>query len=213
MRPDSRSSRPRVRPAHGRQRGFTLIDVLVLIVLVGTVAGSLTVVFSRLAASSTESMRARQALALAQSLLNEVRMMPFSFCDPQDARATLATSATLGGAGCTATVDALGAEPGESRYNAANRFDGVSDYQGFAMPGAGCAGLCDLGGNLLNPAGSTMQGCSALVGLAPAALPGVAALDANGRPQALRIDVSVTCPGGLRITLQGLRLRHAPRAV
>ncbi len=187
--------------------------MLVIIVLVGTVAGSLTVVFSRMAASSAESMRWRQVLAVAQSLLNEVRMMPFSFCDPQDARATLATSATVGGSGCATTVDAMGAEPGESRYNIANRFDGVSDYQAFAMPSAGCTGLCDAGGNLLNPAGSTMVGCSARVALTAATLPGVAALDINGRPQALRIDVSVTCPGGLQITLQGLRLRHAPRAV
>lgn len=218
MKPDTRSSslgqgRPRRAAAGLRQRGFTLIDVLVIIVLVGTVAGSLTVVFSRLAASSAESMRARQVLAVAQSLLNEVRMMPFSFCDPQDARAKLATSATTGGLGCATTVDAMGAEAGESRYNVSNRFDGVSDYQAFTMPGAGCAGLCDAGGNLLNPAGSTMVGCSARVALTAATLPGVAALDVNGRPQALRIDVTVTCPGGPQITLQGLRLRHAPRAV
>ena len=89
-----RPHQPRRAANNLRQRGFTLIDVLVIIVLVGTVAGALTVVFSRLAASSAESMRARQVLALAQSLLTEVRMMPFSFCDPQDARAKLATSAT-----------------------------------------------------------------------------------------------------------------------
>jgi MSHA pilin protein MshD len=194
-------------------RGFTLIDVLVLIVLVGSVAGSLTVLFSRLAAQSAESVRARQVLAVAQALLNEVRMMPFSYCDPQDARARLASGAFVGGLGCTSTVDAMGPEPAETRYNPANRFDGVSDYQNFTMPGAGCAGLCDIAGNLLNPPGSTMVGCSASVALAPAALPGVAALDANGRPQALRIDVAVACPGGLQVTLQAVRLRHAPRSV
>ncbi|MDP1901104.1 MAG: hypothetical protein Q8K96_11700 [Rubrivivax sp.] len=187
--------------------------MLVLIVLVGTVAGSLTVLFSRLAAQSAESVRARQALALGQALLGEVGMMPFSFCDPQDARARLATGAFVGGTGCATTVDALGPEPGESRYNAANRYDGVSDYQGFAMPGAGCAGLCDIAGNLLNSAGSALTGCSAAVALAPAALPGVAALDANGRAQALRIDVTVRCPASPAITLQAVRLRHAPRAV
>ncbi len=210
MRP---ATRPRQRRWRCRARGFTLIDVLVLIVLVGTVAGSLTVLFSRLAAQSAESVRARQSLALAQALLNEVRAMPFSFCDPQDARARLASGAFLGGAGCATTVDAIGPEPGESRYNALNRFDGVSDYQGFAMPGPGCAGLCDIAGNLLNPPGSALAGCSATVGLAPAALPGVAALDANGRAQALRIDVTVRCAVGTTVTLQALRLRHAPRAV
>jgi MSHA pilin protein MshD len=183
------------RRRHGRARGFTLIDVLVLIVMVGTLAGSLTVRFGRLAEQSAQAMRSRQLLGVAQTLLAEVRMMPFSFCDPQDARARLATGAFIGGTGCATTLDLPGAEPAETRYLAANRFDGVSDYQGFAMPGPGCAGLCDAAGNLLNPPGTALAGCNAQVTLAPATLPGVPALDAQGRAQAWRIDVTVRCPG------------------
>lgn len=212
MKPGSRSRRP-AHPARRTHGGFTLIDVLVLIVLVGLVAGSLTVLFSRLAAQSAESMRARQALAVGQALLNEVRLMPFSYCDPQDARARLAQRGIVGGTGCASTLDGVGPEAGESRYNAGNRFDGITDYQGFSMPGAGCTGLCDSAGNLLNPAGSALSGCSARVQLAPATLPGIAALDADGRAQLLRIDVTVQCPGGVPVTLQALRVRHAPRAV
>ena len=89
MKPASRCSRRR------HVGGFTLIDVLVIIVLVGTVAGSMTVLFSRLAAQSAESMRGRQMLGLAQTLLAEVNMMPMTFCDPQDARASTATAAVL----------------------------------------------------------------------------------------------------------------------
>src|SRR4249920_3200762 len=98
-----------------RERGFTLIDVLVLIVLVGTVAGSLTVLFSRLSAQSAQTLRAQQALTLAMSLLDEVRAMPMTYCDPQDARATTATGAFVGGTGCASTVEAIGPEPGEQR--------------------------------------------------------------------------------------------------
>ena len=127
---------PRCRHA----RGFTLIDVLVLIVLIGTVAGSFTLLFGRWSAQSAQALRDRQALAIAQALLAEVRGMPFTYCDPGDARALLATGAFVGGTGCQATVDALGPEGGESRYNAANRFDGVSDYQGLTLPGPGCPG-------------------------------------------------------------------------
>ena len=213
MKPALRSDRRSGRRLRRGTGGFTLIDVLVLIVLVGGVAGSLTVLFSRLAAQSAESMRARQAIAVGQALLNEVRLMPFSFCDPQDARARLAQRGIVGGTGCTSRLDTMGPEAGETRYSAANRFDGVTDYQGFTMPGAGCTGLCDAAGNLINPPGSALAGCSARVLLAPAALPGVAALDADGQPQALRIDVTVACPGALPLTLQGLRLRHAPRGV
>ncbi|MDP1693052.1 MAG: type II secretion system protein [Burkholderiaceae bacterium] len=195
-----------------RSRGFTLIDVLVMIVLLGVAAGTMTTLFARLGAQSAETMRARQSLALAQSLLDEVLMMPMTFCDPQDARAGVATRAAVGGSGCASTVDGLGPEPGESRYSAANRFDNVSDYQGFAMPGPGCAGgICDITGNLLNGAGSALAACSASVAVTPQALPGVAGLDADGRPQGLRVAVTLRCPGRADTLLEGVRLRHSPR--
>ena len=204
-------------PHPARQAGFTLIDLLVIIVLLGSVSGSLTVLFTRLAAQSSDTLRNRQALAVAQALLAEVRLMPFTYCDPQDARATLATGAFVGGAGCQTTVDALGPEPGEGRTvtlatPAAARFDNVSDYHNFAQPGPSCpGGICDINGNLLNGAGSALQGCSTLVTTTAQAMPAVAALDANGRPQSLRITVRVRCPGRDDVVLEGMRMRHAPR--
>ncbi len=216
MRPATSNSLDRRKPATAgrrRARGFTLIDVLVLIVLVGTVAGAFMGLFGKMSAQSAQALRDRQALALATSLLAEVRGMPFTYCDPNDVRAALATGAFVGGTGCAATVDALGPEAGESRYAAANRFDGVSDYQGFSLPGAGCAGICDIAGTLLNPAGGMLAGCAANVAMTPQALPGIGALDANGRPRVLRIVVTVRCPGAGDIVLEGLRVRHAPNAV
>lgn len=195
------------RPCAGA--GFTLLDVLLVIVLLGIVAAALTTISARLSAQTSETLKMRQALALAQGLLDEVRHMPFTYCDPNDARARLATGAFLGGTGCASLVDGLGPEPGESRYNAANRFDSVSDYQGFAMPGPGCAGLCDVNGLVVNASGP-LVGCSVLTTLAAQALPGVAALDGNGRAQALRIVVAVTCPGTPPVYAEGLRVRHAP---
>lgn len=197
------------------ERGFSLIDVLLVIVLLGVMAGALMTLSGRLAVQSAEALRTRQALAIAQGLLDEVRHMPFTYCDPDDVNARTATSAVVG-AGitrCAALVDVMGAEPGESRYNAApNRFDGVTDYQNFQMPvpGGVCAGICDIAGNLLSGAGSSLAGCTARVMLTPQALAGIPALDANGRPQVLRIGVTVTCPSVQPLLLEGIRVRHAP---
>lgn len=200
----------RPRAARRQVRGFTLLDVLLVIVLLGIVAAALTTISARLSSQTSETLKTRQALAFAQGLLDEVRHMPFPYCDPNDARARLATGAFLGGTGCATLVDGMGPEAGETRYNPANRFDSVSDYQGFAMPGPGCPGaLCDLNGVVLNATGPLI-GCSVLVTLAAQALPGIAALDANGRPQALRIVVAVTCPGTPPVFAEGLRVRHAP---
>lgn len=193
-----------------RQRGFTLIDVLVIIVLLGLVAGTTTTLFSQLAAQSAMTLKQRQLLAAATSLLDEVRAAPFTYCDGQDANVASAASS----AGCATLVDGMGPEPGETRYSAGlTRFDSVTDYQGLVMPGAGCAGICDMAGNVLSVAGSPLQGCSERVNLAPLAMPGVAAVDAGGRAQSLRIVVTLSCAGLADIVVEGVRLRHSPRAL
>ena len=201
-------------PRGGRRRlgrGFTLIDLVVVITLTGTLAGTMTVVFSRLAQQSAESLRGRETLMLAQSMLAEVRAMPFTYCDPNDANALNATAAFVGALGCTTTVDQLGPEAGESRYNAAARFDGVSDYHGFTMPGPGCATFCDRNGVPLGGA-ARLAGCSLAVATTPVALPALAALDANGRAQALRIVVTVRCAGRADTVAEGVRVRHSPKS-
>jgi MSHA pilin protein MshD len=193
--------------SHPRQRtrGFALVDVLLVIVLLGIAAAALSTASARLASQSAHTLKSRQALAFAQGLLEEVRHMPFTYCDPPKTAANAAA--------CGAQIDLMGPEPGETRYNPANRFDGVSDYQGFTLPGPGCAaGLCDMNGTLLNGPGSSLNGCTAAVALYTQALPGIAALDANGRPQVLRILVTVRCPGIEALVAEGLRVRHAPNA-
>lgn len=211
----SRLARKRHRPSSYREGGFTLIDVLVLIVMLGVVAGLMTVLFSRLSSQSAQNMRSAQMLSTAQALLTEVTAQPMTFCDPQDARVRLANGGTVGGANCASQAELPGPEGGESRYgaNAATRFDNVNDYQGFTMPGPGCAGgLCSISGALLNPPGTPLSGCSAAVNTTAQALPGVAALDANGRPNALRVVVTLRCPGQPDTVLEAVRVRHAPRS-
>ena len=196
-----------------RHAGFTLIDVLLVIVLLGIVAVALTATSTRLASQSSQTLKTRQAFALAQSLLDEVRHMPFTFCDGDDPNVLSASRARVAAGDCALRVDALvpGPEPGESRYGTTNttRFDNVSDYQGFTMPGPGCAGLCDMAGNVINATGP-LAGCAARVNMVAQALTGITALDVDGQPQALRIAVTVTCPGIEAVYAEGIRVRYAP---
>jgi MSHA pilin protein MshD len=207
------ASRFEVRRRARRSGGFSLIDVLLVIVLLGVMSGALMTLSGRVAVQSAEAMKTRQALTIAQALLDEVRHMPFTFCDPSDVRASIATSATPGAPGCTnaAMIDALGSEPGESRTNAfPNRFDGVTDYDGFAS-GTGCGGgLCKLDGSVLTVPTSSLAGCNAGVTVTAQAINSIPAFDANGQRQVLRIGVTVTCPGTQPLLLEGIRVRHAP---
>ncbi|HOZ65208.1 MAG TPA: type II secretion system protein, partial [Burkholderiaceae bacterium] len=109
------------------QRGFTLIELIMFIVVIsGALAGVLTV-FIQATRGSAEPQLRRQAMAIAESLLEEVQLMPFTYCDPDDVVAETAASA----AGCT-TAEAMGPEAGETR-TASPQFDNVNDYNGYAM--------------------------------------------------------------------------------
>jgi hypothetical protein len=170
-----------------RSRGFTLVDVLLLIVLLGVMGGGLTLMSGQLAVQSAQAMKTRQMLALAQGLLDEVVQAPFM-------------------------VAALGPTPGQTRYASAGttRFDSVTDYHGFQMPAPGCAALCDRDGNVYGSTGSALAGCSARVDLRAQAVTGIPALDATGLPQSLLVAVTVTCPAMDPLVVQAIRIRDAP---
>lgn len=209
----------RKRGSHPMQDGVSLIELIVFIVVLGLLAATLSTVAQRSSLASAQLLRSQQQRLLAQSLLAEVQHLPFTYCDPNDPAVSSANGAPPN-AGCSsaASVEASGPEPGESRYTGAGaqRFDNVNDYQGFAMPGGPCAGLCDLSGARLDGAAGvlpTLTGCTAAVSVTPLAmaLGGVAAFDAAGRPTILRVAVRVACPDDPAPTvLEAIRLRYAP---
>ncbi len=184
---------------HGltHQHGVTLVELIMFIVIVGVaLAGALLVMNTVI--RSADPLVQKQALAIAESLLEEVELMPFTFCDPNDANAATAAAAVVGAGGCAATVEAIGPEAGETRY-AVPVFDNVNDYAGFTMaPGA----ILDVTG-----ANIGLAGYAAAINVAPAVLPGVPA-DAS-----LLITVTVTGPDGIPVVLDGYRTRFAPTAL
>lgn len=166
------------------------------IVIVGIAVGGIMLMFANTTRASADPLIRKQALAIAESLLEEVRLMPFTFCDPDDANASTATGAFVGAGGCAATVEAMGPEGGETRYAALTPFDNVNDYDGFAMAG----GILDITGTPIAGLGAY----SATVAVTPIAFGGIPATDA------LQITVTVTGPANVAVTLDGIRTRYAP---
>lgn len=190
---------PAVRRAPGaavraRARGLTLIELLMFIVVVSAALAGLMRVFMQSTAGSADPLLRRQALAIAESLLEEVTLMPYTWCDGDDANVATST----GAGGCAGAADALGAEAGESRTGLPS-FDHVNDYHGLAMNG-----ISDLSGSAI----AGLAGYSASVSVAPAALHDIT----SGSGDALRITVTVNAPGGVSVVLDGYRTRHAPNA-
>ena len=185
--------------SHRSDAGLTLIELLMFIMVVGLALAAVLQVFALATKSSADPQVQRQALAIAESLLQEVQLQPFTFCDADDANVATATSATVGAGTLNCATQAesvMGPEAGETR-SGVPQFDHVNDYHGFSM-----TGITDMTGAAV----TGLADYSVSVTVAPAALGGVAAGDA------LRITVTVTGPGNTSVTLQGYRTRYAPNA-
>lgn len=177
-------------PLPRRAQGLTLIELLLFIVVVGIALAAMLRVFTTATLASADPMVRRQQLAIAESLLREVQLMPITTCDPDDANVDTGSCASL--------TEAMGPEAGETRYGPGH-FDNVNDYAGFSM-----SGIRDLG----NAAVAGLSGYSASVAVAAAALDSLAA----GSGEALKITVTVTGPDSSSLVLQGWRTRYAPTA-
>lgn len=176
-----------------RAQGLTLIELLLFVVVVGIALAAMLRVFVTATAASADPVIRRQQLAIAESLLREVQLMPFTWCDPTDANVETATST----AACT-LAEGLGPESGETRYGP-TYFNNVNDYAGFSM-----SGIRDL----TNTAVSGLSGYSANVAVAAAALDSITA----GSGDALKITVTITGPDSSTVVLQGWRTRYAPQS-
>jgi MSHA pilin protein MshD len=191
--PATQIDEPRWR-RHCRAGGLSLIELLIFISVVSIGLAALLRVFVQATTASADPLLQRQALAAAESLLEEVQLMPFTFCDGDDP--LVETAATV--ADCSNGADAPGPEPGENRF-APPPFDHVNDYHGYAMNG-----IVDI----TNTAVPGLAAYSASVTVAAAALNDITAASGD----ALRITVTVTGPGATRVSLDGYRSRHAPNA-
>ena len=185
------------------QHGLSLIELIMFIVIVSVGVVGILSVMNLTTRHSADPMIQKQALAIAESLLEEIELQPFTFCDPEDANAATATVASVGANGCAATVQGVTPTSGQKR-SVEPRFNNVGDYGGFSMNAPTPGGIKSLeDGTVIGG----LEQYNATVALTSEATGGVAAADV------LRIDVRVTGPGNADITLTGYRFRYAPRAV
>lgn len=179
-----------------RGGGFTLVELVVFIVVVGIAVSGVLVAYDHAVRDSADPIVRKQALAIAESLLEEVQQMPFTYCDPDDPALPTATSA----AGC-ATAEATGPEPGETRYSTVSPFDNVNDYHGYDTAAELLPGVKDITGAPI----TGLAGYNATVTVADAALAGVPA------GEGLLISVVVAGPANVLVRLDGYRTRYAPQ--
>lgn len=186
-----------------RERGISLVELIVFIVVVAVAVIGVLGAFGLGARTSADPMVLKQALAIAEALMEEVQLQPFTYCDPDDPNAASAASA----ADCTVSVEGLGPETNETRTGTEvgrTPFDNVNDYNGLTMPrgaGAGIKGIDDV-----SIAG--LEQYEATVSVTNQAVGGVPSSDAL----LIRVTVNGPVGTGVSVVLDGYRVRYAPNA-
>ena len=179
-----------------RARGFTLVEVVMFIIIVVVALGVVLLALNQGAMFSASPMIRKQALAAAESLLEEILLQPLTYCDPRDSVATTATSS----AGCSATGFSMDNTAnwtaGKTRYGPVF-FNNVADYHNFTMNGT----LNDL----FQQSSTRLTGYSASVTVTQVG--GTITPPFTG--DVLRVDVTITGSGDT-VTLTGFRFRHSP---
>ena len=74
------------------ERGLSLIELVVFIVVLAIGVTGVAILFNQMTRSSVDPVVRKQALAIATSLMEEVELHAFTYCDPDDPAVTTATS-------------------------------------------------------------------------------------------------------------------------
>src|SRR5689334_2380569 len=123
-----------------RGRGATLVELIVLIVVVGVAVAGVLAALTLSTRASADPMIQKQALAIAEAIMDEVQLQPFTYCDPDDSAAATANSTADCSTGPPSGIEAIGKETTspfgpEDRLDASLPFDNVNDYHNFSMTG------------------------------------------------------------------------------
>jgi MSHA pilin protein MshD len=100
-----------------RQRGVTLVEIVMFVLIVGIAVSSVLGTLSLTVGRSADALVLRQSLAIAESLLQEIAAQPFTALSPDG------------------SPEAIGPEAGESRASSTTPFNHVNDYHGYTMSG------------------------------------------------------------------------------
>ena len=185
-----------------RQRGVTMIELIMFIVIVSVALASIMAVMRITTAGSADPLRRKQALMIAEGLVEEVRSAGFTLCDPSSADFDTQADPTL----CAVRENwgQAAPEPVNPRP-----FDNVNDY--VAQPNVATNAFNNAAGVLLDVTGQPVgvAGYTATLTVSPATLGGIGAAGSAANTDVLRIRVSVAFGGDAPVVLDTYRTRYA----
>jgi MSHA pilin protein MshD len=194
-----------------REAGISMIELLVFIVIIGVAATGLLSTLTYTNSRSADPLQRKQAMLIAEALLDEISLAHMTFCHPDDPAAETATSA----AGC-ATPETIGPS------GAARPYFNINDYvSAFNTPTSITPG--DTTGKVTDVLGALKYGgrytafvtirSDVRLGPAGAQIIGAGGGFANlADTDLLRISVTVNYGSGEKVVLDRYRTRFAPNS-
>lgn len=113
------------------QRGFTLIEVIIFIVVVAAGLAGILSVSNTVVKSSADPVVRKQTIAIAESLLEEILLK--EYCDPD----TVDASTNPPTCGAHTTEASRNLYDDVDDYNGYSTASGITDMVGAAVPGLG----------------------------------------------------------------------------
>ena len=187
--------------SRARQQGVTLVEMIMFMVIISIALAGILQVMRMTTANSADPLRRKQALMIAEALLEEVRQAGFTYCDPTSNNADTAAST----AECTVKENW-----GNEVAGALRPYDNVNDY--VTASGTPNAAFNNGGTALVDALGRPLDlaGYAATVAIVPDQLGDIVA-GTGADSNALRIRIVVTYTGSdTPVTLDGYRARYAP---
>ena len=190
---------------HARQQGVTLVELIMFMVIISIALAGIVQVMRFTTANSADPLRRKQALMIAEALLEEVRQSGFTYCDPRSENAGEAQKTS----DCKMLPEGWGNESPDIVTPPPRPYDNVNDY--VSAPNTNTPAFNDGKNGLVDALGRPMnlEGYSATVSIAPDKLGDIAA-GTGADSDALRIRIVVTYAGDDPVTLDGFRARYAP---
>lgn len=214
------------------ERGVTFIEMIIFIVIVSFAIAGILLVINNTTQRSADPQLRKQALAIAESLLEEIELARFTYCNPTDPQAPFATTAVWVSPGTpgsmpvgstpnpgycksAALVENFAAVSGARPYgNVINYTSGLTSSHSTTYSSANGT-LVDANGNAIPylTAGTFTATVTINNGTALASSTNLGFNDPGANPNvpgALQITVSVAYPQGV-IVLDGYRTQYAPQ--
>ena len=190
------------------QRGVTLIELVIFIVIVSVAVAATLSVLTSIGARSADPVLRKQAMLRAESLIEEVALAHFTFCHPDDTKAETATSS----ADCATLPEAFSHAASEARpyYNINDYVTGASAPTSFTWGDPTGDVVTDVTGASMLPTGyRALVTITPVGGFGPAGMQ-IGTAGGSADTDVLHISVDVRYGDNQHIVLDRYRTRYAP---